>query len=125
MMLLLISLPHYTIISNIIFINFSEVHKLGILDLRILNCDRNDENILVVKKKDKNGKSVYKLIPIDHSLSFPDCIKISEYEMCWMGWDQAQQPFSKELLSYIKKIDIMGDMKYLSKSIKLREVNKN
>lgn len=26
-----------------------EVHKIGILDLRILNCDRNDENILVIK----------------------------------------------------------------------------
>ena len=28
-----------------------EVHKIGILDLRILNCDRNDENILVSRKK--------------------------------------------------------------------------
>ena len=26
-----------------------EVHKIALLDLRILNCDRNDENILVVK----------------------------------------------------------------------------
>lgn len=26
-----------------------QVHKIGILDLRILNCDRNDENILVLK----------------------------------------------------------------------------
>ena len=26
-----------------------EVHKIGILDLRILNCDRNEANILVKK----------------------------------------------------------------------------
>lgn len=26
-----------------------EVHKIAVLDIRILNCDRNDENILVVK----------------------------------------------------------------------------
>lgn len=26
-----------------------EVHKIAILDLRILNCDRNEENILVKK----------------------------------------------------------------------------
>jgi hypothetical protein len=26
-----------------------EIHKIGVLDLRILNCDRNDENILVLK----------------------------------------------------------------------------
>jgi len=115
--------------SNDVAANFSsslfdvkDIHKIGILDIRILNCDRNDENILVCKKRDKTtGKSYYRLIPIDHSLSFPDCIKIQEYEMCWMGWDQAQVPFSKELLSYIKKIDIMGDMQRMSNSIKLRD----
>ena len=26
-----------------------EVHKIGILDIRIVNCDRNDANILVKK----------------------------------------------------------------------------
>jgi hypothetical protein len=116
--------------SNDVAANFSytlfdasEVHKIGVLDIRILNCDRNDENILVQKKKDKcSGKALYKLIPIDHSLSFPDCIKIQEYEMCWMGWDQANVPFSKEMLSYIKKIDIMADMNRISGIIKLRDV---
>lgn len=27
----------------------SEVHKIALLDLRILNCDRNDGNILIKK----------------------------------------------------------------------------
>jgi hypothetical protein len=27
-----------------------EVHKIAILDIRIINCDRNEENILVQKK---------------------------------------------------------------------------
>jgi len=44
-----------------------EVHKIGILDVRILNADRNDENMLVKKN---NGK--FELIPIDHGLSLPD-----------------------------------------------------
>jgi hypothetical protein len=33
-----------------------EVHKIGILDIRVLNCDRNEENILVkkiIKYRDK------------------------------------------------------------------------
>jgi len=115
--------------SNDVAANFSyslfgtnDVHRIGVLDIRILNCDRNDENILVVKKKDKEGKSHYRLIPIDHSLSFPDCIKIQEYEMCWMGWDQSvHKPFSKEILNYIDNINIMEDMKRMSQSIKLRE----
>ena len=116
--------------SNDVAANFSytlfdssEIHKIGVLDIRILNCDRNDENILVKKKKDtSSGKTLYRLIPIDHSLSFPDCIKIQEYEMCWMGWEQACVPFNKEMLSYIKKIDIMADMNRISGIIKLRDV---
>ena len=89
-----------------------------------MNCDRNDENILIKKRKSKTtGKTYYKLIPIDHSLSFPDCIKISEYEMCWMGWDQAKEPFCDELKQYIRKINIIEDMNRLSKAVKMREVN--
>lgn len=30
-------------------VNFRDVHRIGILDIRILNCDRNDENLLVLK----------------------------------------------------------------------------
>ena len=99
-----------------------EAQKIGILDLRILNCDRNDENVLVIKKKHKTtGKSFYKLVPIDHSLSFPDCLKIYDYELCWMGWDQAQEPITDKMKAYIQQIDIIADMEKLSKTIKLRE----
>jgi len=51
--------------------NKDEVHKIGILDLRILNLDRNASNILV----QKSGSS-YKLIPIDHGLSIPDSLEV-------------------------------------------------
>jgi hypothetical protein len=33
-----------------------EAHKIMILDFRILNCDRNDENILLIKKHKKKRK---------------------------------------------------------------------
>jgi hypothetical protein len=109
--------------KNWLLIN-RDVHRIGILDIRILNCDRNDENILVQKKRDKKtGNVYYRLIPIDHSLSLPDCIKISEYEMCWMNWDQARVPFSNEDLKYIRNINYLEDMKRLSHNIKLRDVN--
>ncbi len=42
--------------------------------------------------------------------------------MCWMTWDQATVPFSKELLDYIDKINILEDMHRLSQCIKLRDV---
>lgn len=43
--------------------------------------------------------------------------------MCWMGWDQAKEPFSDELKQYIRKINIIDDMNRLSKAVKMREVN--
>ena len=47
-----------------------EVHKIAILDIRILNDDRNDENILL--KRESNDEKKFQLIPIDHGLSLPD-----------------------------------------------------
>jgi len=63
-----------------------EVHKIAILDVRILNCDRNDGNILVRKKPAENSKKGYEfqLIPIDHGLTLPDCFAICSYELVWM-----------------------------------------
>lgn len=62
-----------------------EVHKIAILDLRILNLDRNSENILV-KPKIINGKKTFKLIPIDHGLSIPDNLAINTYDICWLSF---------------------------------------
>lgn len=45
--------------------------------MRILNCDRNESNILI-KIKNKNNKKKFKFIPIDHGLSFPDRFEIYE-----------------------------------------------
>ena len=66
-----------------------DVHRIGILDIRILNCDRNEENILVQKivkyQKEKKYMKMH-LIPIDHGLSLPDCIEICQDEVVWMNW---------------------------------------
>ena len=115
--------------------SIEEVHKIIIIDLRILNLDRNDGNILVVKKKEpvkkskKKNKSkssemsyTYRLIPIDHSLSIPDSLEIYSYDICWMDWDQAHVKFSKESLEYIKKLDILKDIKTLDHTFKFRNI---
>ena len=48
----------------------NNIHQIAILDIRILNCDRNLENILI--KIVENNKCPLimdlKLIPIDHGL---------------------------------------------------------
>ena len=38
-----------------------------------------------------------------------------------MDWEQSKKPFSKTMLSYIEKIDIIEDMKNLCQNIKLRD----
>lgn len=55
----------------------AEIQKIAILDIRILNMDRNEANILVLDN--------FHLVPIDHGLSIPDCLDISEYDLCWMS----------------------------------------
>lgn len=109
--------------SNTLF-SVEEAHKIIILDLRILNCDRNDENILLVKEKEKNKgkkKPYFTLIPIDHALSFPSCLQIMDYELCWTTWEQAEVPFSKKEKDYIEGINILEDMRRLNKVIRLRK----
>jgi len=88
--------------------DMNEVHKIAILDLRILNCDRNDANILVAKKMISTSKSgnsktsvITSLIPIDHGLSFPDNFEIYDHQIVWMGYKQAEMPFSEQSLSFI------------------------
>lgn len=58
-----------------------EMHKIAILDIRILNADRNDENMLVKKRNSR-----LELIPIDHGLSLPDTIDICRDNVIWMDW---------------------------------------
>jgi hypothetical protein len=100
-----------------------EVHKIAILDLRILNIDRNECNILVkTKLSSKTNKKVRKLIPIDHGLSFPDALSVCSYDLCWLSWRQAEEPFSKRSLEYINSIDIKQDIALLEKTLKFRPI---
>lgn len=85
-----------------------DVHKIALLDIRIVNCDRNGENILV--KRNKNNNS-YSLIPIDHAFSLPaytafDSLKHFE----WMNYRQSKAPISQEMKNFILNIDIEKDL---------------
>lgn len=77
-----------------------EVHKIAILDIRLLQIDRNAANILVrikrVEKKPKSKKKskFYHLIPIDHSMCIPDHLEVNSWDLCWADWDQVDEPFS-------------------------------
>ncbi|KAJ0900583.1 putative 1-phosphatidylinositol 4-kinase [Helianthus annuus] len=86
----------------------SSVHRIGILDIRILNTDRHAGNLLVRKL---NGSATFgqqvELIPIDHGLCLPESLEDPYFE--WIHWPQASIPFSEDELDYIKALDPYRD----------------
>jgi hypothetical protein len=87
-----------------------EVHKLGLLDILILNVDRNGENVLVQKVDDEK----LKFVCIDHGLSFPTVIDIPWSNWIWINWKQTSKPFSKDIKIYIMNFDIDDYLKRLT-----------
>ncbi|KAM0019809.1 putative 1-phosphatidylinositol 4-kinase [Helianthus debilis subsp. tardiflorus] len=90
----------------------SNVHRVGILDVRILNTDRHAGNLLVQKVNDggKFGQQV-ELIPIDHGLCLPESLEDPYFE--WIHWPQASIPFSEDELDYIESLDPYQDSEML------------
>ena len=69
------------------------IHRIAILDLIILNCDRHDGNVLITDKG--------QLIPIDHGLCFPSCLESLSF--AWRFWPQAKSPFGDEEKQWVQK----------------------
>jgi len=84
------------------------VHAIATLDLRLLNTDRHDGNLLVVEEGKKK-----KLLPIDHGFALPAVL--GESFFAWMYWNQAKEPFSASTLEYIQNLDIEHDTRLLAK----------
>ena len=95
-----------------------EVHKIGILDMRICNTDRNDGNILL-----KKSDSKFSLIPIDHGMSFPSSFEFREEDYCWLAWPQSSQPFSERMREYIASVDLEKDIESLQCNFPLGEAS--
>lgn len=83
-----------------------EIHKMAIIDIRLLNCDRHLANFLV----DKDTKKVY---PIDHGLVLPG--KAHRLRFDWKFLIHSRIPFTKETLDYIKMLNPARDERILRK----------
>ena len=116
-----------------------EVHKIALLDIRCLNTDRNEGNILVQYMDSAQPPSGHKLpkwrrqnfgrsspfrkgssadinlVPIDHGYCFPRTFNIGWCDWCWIQWKQTRKPFDRETLEYIKKLDPDADSERLRK----------
>ncbi|KAJ6844054.1 phosphatidylinositol 4-kinase gamma 5-like [Iris pallida] len=91
----------------------SDVHRIGILDIRIFNTDRHAGNLLVRKVEggDCRFGGRMELIPIDHGLCLPESLEDPYFE--WIHWPQASIPFSDEELEYIANLDPVRDSEML------------
>lgn len=85
----------------------SSVHRIGILDIRLLNLDRHAGNILVRKGQKAYSGGVAELVPIDHGFCLPESLDDPYFE--WLHWPQALVPFSESEIEYISSLDPFRD----------------
>lgn len=114
---------HDDVVSDLSPSQFSvhQVHKIVLLDMRLLNTDRNDANILVRKRRSATtGKVDYELIPIDHGYCLPQFLEIAWCDWCWYDWPQLHEPLNAEDRKYILSLSAQDDADTLSKKIPLR-----
>ncbi|KDO32592.1 hypothetical protein SPRG_03066 [Saprolegnia parasitica CBS 223.65] len=113
---------HDDVVSDLSPSMFSahQVHKIVLLDMRIVNTDRNDANILVRKRRNANGDIEHELIPIDHGYSLPDYMEIAWCDWCWYNWPQLKVPLSEEDRQYILGINVDQEIQRLCAQIPLR-----
>jgi hypothetical protein len=98
-----------------------QVHRVAILDIRMLNGDRHDANILVRKPKGSFSPQAMVLIPIDHGFVLPELLEIGWCDWCWLDWPQVKEPLQGELLKYVLELDTEKDALMLSEKLNLRE----
>lgn len=75
----------------------ADVHRIGLLDIRLFNTDRHAGNILIkVTKPPKDSAAAthqwlgneYSLVPIDHGFCLPEALEPPYFE--WLHWPQVQ-----------------------------------
>jgi len=96
-------------------ISTNEVHKIAILDIRIMNADRNAANLLVRRRRD----NTLELVPIDHGFCLRTEADVSWMDWCWLDWPQLKKPVSEENARYIMNLDIEADARMLSEQLNI------
>lgn len=103
-----------------------DVHRIGVLDIRLLNTDRHAGNLLVRRPRPGSSANLgsglarlderqMELIPIDHGFCLPEALEPPYFE--WLYWPQAMIPFDEEELDYISKLDPAKDIQLLQDNL--------
>ena len=99
-------------------ISVDEVHKIAILDIRVMNADRNSANLLCKRLENVGGKSrKYSLTPIDHGYCLRSECDVCWFDWCWLDWPQLKEPLSKKSRSYIMNLKVERDAQLLQERL--------
>lgn len=110
---------HY---SSIPRLDVDEVQMIAAFDMRVLNADRNTDNILVqVQLRDppagaaskglRHRKVTHlKLIPIDHGYILPGDVGVVNMDWCWAEWPQVKLPMTDKVKALIRSMDADADI---------------
>jgi hypothetical protein len=90
-------------------ISVEEVQKIALLDIRLLNADRNAGNLLVKRNQDNS----LTLVPIDHGYSLRSVCDICNIDWCWLEWRQTKALVSESIKKYILHLNIEEDVNIL------------
>jgi len=92
-----------------------DVHRIGIMDIRLVNTDRHTGNILITE----SDRGELHLIPIDHAYILPHFHCLDEVNHEWLFWPQAKKPFGEEELKFIEGLDPEADAVMVTTSYQL------
>ncbi|KAK6127180.1 hypothetical protein DH2020_039064 [Rehmannia glutinosa] len=95
----------------------TSVHRIGILDVRLMNLDRHAGNILVRRGTESCGGGKAELVPIDHGFCLPESLDDPYFE--WLHWPQALIPFNQSEVDYILNLDPFKDAEMLRSELPL------
>jgi len=98
-------------------IKVDEVHKIAILDIRLMNADRNVANILC--QRIHEDPENFRLVPIDHGYSLRSVADVAWFDWCWLDWPQTKQPLSQKSKNYVLNLDIEADVRLLQERLNM------
>lgn len=98
-------------------LDVDEVHKIAILDIRLMNADRNAANLLCKRRSD----NALELVPIDHGLCLRTACDVAWFDWCWLDWPQLKKPVSKKSREYILSLDVEDDAHTLKERFNISE----
>jgi len=100
-------------------ITIDEVHKIAVLDIRIMNADRNTANLIC--RRDPENPDFFELIPIDHGYCLRSVADVCWFDWCWLDWPQLKQPVSQKTRDYILNLNVEEEVAMLKERLNIPE----